>query len=191
MKKNKFINRVGKVKEKQHNEEIKIKQYFKPKVSKSSAKLAKKKREHEKSISKIDPKTSLMDSNDGIPFTESIFDRLYKEAETKKEHLSRLRRSREEAMHSVSKSNGASMINAYKRSSKSKNKSNKNPSFNVITKESPLTSIDQFNPSSPRVEAEGNRLMMQKYLTESERVQENNKNSKNIKKYKSNGAASP
>ncbi|CAI2381388.1 unnamed protein product [Moneuplotes crassus] len=187
----KFIKRAGRVKEKQHNEEIKIKQYFQPKVSKSSAKLAKKKREHEKSISKIDPKTSLMDSNDDIPFTESIFDRLYKEAETKKEHLNRLRRSREDAMYSASKSNGTSMLNAYKRSSRSKNKSNKDPSFNMITKESPLTSIDQFNPSSPRIEAEGNRLMMQKYLTESERVQENNKNSKNIKKYKSNGAASP
>ena len=56
----------------------------------------------------------------------------------------------------------------------------------MLTKVSPLTSIDQLYPLSPRVEKDSNGYMMDKYMTESNKAQGNPKNIKNMKKYNSN-----
>jgi len=123
--------------------------------------------------------------------TDTVFERLHKEGKRKKEALERVRKSQNQTEYSLPQSNIVSFNHANEPRSNSKQKSITNPSFNMLTKVSPLTSIDQLYPLSPRVEKDSNGYMMDKYMTESNKAQGNPKNIKNMKKYNSNGAVSP
>lgn len=77
--------------------------------------------------------------------------------------------------------------------SRSKMKTRTNPSFQLNYKASPLTSTDQLYPPSPRINEENTRSIINKYLMDSSKVQNNiaDLRSASNKKHRSNGASSP
>lgn len=171
----KRTNRENKIRQKEFQEEIKIQSYFKPKVSETSRALAKKKRLQQDVIhSELNSKKETdQNQNSTIEFsaTDTIFDRLHKEGRIRKEELERIRKSQNKSEYALPRSNMVSFYQENNSKSNSKKKCITNPSFHMLSKVSPLTSVEQLYPLSPRVNEGNNRYIMDKYMTKSFKAQ--------------------
>lgn len=194
--KRKWSKRNDQIKQKERTMEKELQGFFKPQVSKSSKRLALKKRNKKsgiitggKLISKEQKERKTEDHTLDPNINDSIFDRLYNES--KERHIQKYRKSHNHTVCSAQDTNTMSHHHYNKSTSKSKPRKHTNPSFQIHTKASPLTSIDQLCPPSPPISDEKTRFVMNKYLYDSAKAQDNIQNLRMSKKYKSNGANSP
>ena len=172
MKINKWTNRNNKVRQKEYKEQMEVQGYFKPKVSESSKQMALKKRKEilleKQNLSPSDNKIEQAreESTVDLSLQDSIFDRLYNEAKIKKQNLE----SNREKYHTASSFSDTNphykFLNPRSRSHKRK-KPITNPSFNISSKVSPITSVEQLYPPSPRMKEENARYIMNQYLSNS------------------------
>lgn len=190
--KRKWSNHNNKMRQKEYQELLELEGYFKPKVLESSKILAQRNRSKGPKIITGGKSKSRglvnanRDSTEDLSVYDSIFDRLYNEAKVRK--LEKMRQSHNQTEYSIPDT-GMSFHNGQK--SRSQSKKRREQSFRVNTKVSPLASVDHLYPDSPKISDSRANLMMNKYIKDSSKVHGNVKNSKNSKKYQSNGATSP
>lgn len=190
--KRKWSNHNNKMRQREYQELLELEGYFKPKVLESSKILAQRHRSKEPKIitggkSKSKGLVNVnRDSTDDLNVYDSIFDRLYNEAKIRK--LEKVRKSHNQTDYSIPDT-GMSFQRG--QGSRSKSKKRAQQSFRVNTQVSPLNSTDHLYPDSPKIADNKTNLMMNKYIKDSSKAHGNVKNSKNSKKYQSNGATSP
>lgn len=186
--KKKWMNREHKVRQKEMQAEKELEGYFKPQVSKSSKRLALKKRTKKGPIVTggvaVRTTTNKEDSVDEKAHN-SIFDRLYNESKKKNN------KSQNQTECSVPETNVLTN-KANRTASKSNKRTRTNPSFQIQHNASPLDSIDFQYPPSPVIDPDKTRLIVNKYLYDSNQIQNNMKDLRNTgQNYTSNGANSP
>lgn len=155
--------------------------FFKPQISKSSKRLALKKRNKKsgiitggKLITKEEKTRKTEDHTLDPNIHDSVFDRLYNES--KERHSQKYRKSQNHTVCSARGTHIMSHQRSEKSSSKSKPRTRAHPSFQMHAKASPLTSIDQLCPPSPPISDEKTRFVMNKYLYDSAKAQDNIQN---------------
>jgi hypothetical protein len=188
----KWTKHNNKLKQKEYQELIELEGFFKPKVSESTTRLAMRNRSKGSKIvtgGKVKSRgaeNANQESTVDLSVYDSIFDRLYNEAKTRK--LEKMRKSVNQTEYSV-QDTGMSFQRDQRSRSQSKKRAEQ--SFRVAAGASPLTSTDHLYPDSPKMSGNKAHLMMNKYLDDSSKAHGNFKNFKNSQKYGSNGAVSP
>jgi hypothetical protein len=188
----KWTKHNNKLKQKEYQELIELEGFFKPKVSESTTRLAMQNRSKGSKIitggvvKSRGAENANQESTVDLSVYDSIFDRLYNEAKTRK--LEKMRKSANQTEYSV---HDTGMSFQRDQRSRSQSKKRVEQSFRVATKVSPLTSTGHLYPDSPKMTSNKAHLMMNKYITDSSKAHGNYKNFKNSQKYHSNGAVSP